>query len=365
MLNKDNKKAFYTYLCIGLLIGTVSIFGKNSDFAVYYKAVRDLFDFGWGKVYDPSGLTPFKYHPFSLFLFMPFSFFGFMTGKILWGLFNGLLVFHVLWLLYRNYKTKVSTIVITLLVLAHPLTWQLKFANITFVMMWLLTVLVFNKNIFIKSVCLALLIVIKPFWALIPALYFLSKEYRLVIYSMLFVLVLSLVPLLFNSFIYDQWFLTLSHPMHAHNYSKTDNQCIYALFYRYIGVLEPYINYLWVLASGMFFAVWYYLRFGFSMPFIRKNLDHIDIFSSVLVILWVGPLSWFHNYLLLLPLIAVLLERTQKHKVLLWGSLWVLMTGISLLPTDFKKELYLLGFPLLFLIIMLVPTMQQRTTKGL
>lgn len=365
MLNKDNKKVFYTFLCIGLAIGIICIFGKNSDFAVYYKAVRDLFDLGWGKVYDSSWLTPFKYHPFCLFLFVPFSIFGFTTGKILWGLFNGILVFHVLWLLYLNYRTKISTIFITLLILAHPLTWQLKFSNITFVMMWLLTILVFNKNIFIKSLCLGLLIVIKPFWALIPVLYLLSKEYRLVIYSMLCVLILSLIPLLFNSSIYDQWFLTLSHPVHAHNYPKTDNQCVYALFYRYIGVLGPYINYLWILASGIFFAVWYYIRFGFSFPFIKRRLDHIDVLSSVLVILWVGPLSWFHNYLLLLPLIAILLERTQKHKYLLWGTLWILMTGISLLSTDFKKELYFLGVPLLFLIVMLIPIKKLAGRQGL
>jgi len=363
MLNKENKKIFYTYFWIGLAIGIISIFGKNSDFAVYYKSTQDFLTLGWDKVYDPSSLTPFKYHPFCLFLFVPFSVFGFTTGKILWSLFNGVLVFHVLWLLYLKYNTKISTVIIAFLILAHPLTWQLKFNNITFVMLWLLTIHIFNKDIIIKSMCLALLIVIKPFWELIPALYFLSKEYRLVFYSMLFIVVLSIIPVLFSPHIYNQWFVTLNDPVHSHNYSKTDNQCVYALFYRYIEVLKPYISYLWGLASAIFFAVWYYFRFGFSFPFIKRSLDHIDIFSSVLVILWVGPLSWFHNYLLLLPLIAILLERTQKHKYLLWGTLWFLMTGISLLPAEFKKELYFLGIPLLFLVAMLIPIPIQDSVQ--
>jgi hypothetical protein len=355
MFSKEDKKVFYIFLFFGLAIGIASIFGKNSDFEVYYKAVRDLFDYGWNKVYDPSSVVPFKYHPFCVFLFIPFSVFSLSVGKILWGLFNGLLVFHVFWMLYLNYRTKISTILITILILAHPLTWQLKFANVTFLMLWLLTVFVFNKNIFIKALCLSLLIIIKPFWAFIPMFYILSKEYRIVLCSLLLVLILSFIPYLFDHSIYYKWFLTLNHPIHSHNYSKTDNQCIYALLYRYYNFIFPYLSYLWILLSGMFFAVWYYLRFGISIPFVQRALIPEDIFSSVLVILWVGPLSWFHNYLLLIPLVAIFLERTQKHKVLIWTTLGIIMTGISLLPKGSKTELYLLGVPLLFLIVMLVP----------
>ena len=346
---------FYAYLFIGLAIGIILIPGRNYDFVVYYNAVHDLFYHGWNKVYDPSGLVPFKYHPFSLLLFMPFSFFGLPTGKILWGLFNGMLVFHVFWMLYLRYGTRISTILITILILGHPLVEQLKLANVTFVMLWLLTVIVFSKNDFIKALCVSILVVLKPFWLLIPVVYLLSKRYRVVVYSLSLIAAFTLVPLLFVSSMYDQWLLTLTHPVHSHNYPKMDNQCFYALLYRHYDLLMPYLNYLWIAASGVFFAVWYYIRFGICFPFIKCKLRSEDILSSVLVILWVGPLSWFHNYLLLFPLVAILLEKQYKYKILLWTTLFIVITGISLLPRDLKLPLYMAGVPLLFLVLMLYP----------
>jgi hypothetical protein len=363
-LNKEDKRIFYTYLSFGLVIGIILSLGRNYDFAVYYKAVQDLFGYGWGRVYDPISVVPFKYHPFSLFLFVPFSVLGFTAGKILWGIFNGLLVFHVLWMLYSNYKTKISTVLIALFILGHPLVEQFKMANVTFVMMWLLTAFVFSKNGFIKALCLSILVIIKPFWLFIPFLYILSKEYRVVLYFILLMMVFTFIPLLFGSSMYGQWFLTLTHPEHAHNYSKVDNQCIYSFLYRHYDLLSPYLSYLWVLASGAFFAVWYYLRFGLYLPFIKRRLTPKDIFSSVLVILWVGPLSWFHNYLLLLPLVAIYLQKQQKHKKLLWTVLWIVVTGISLLPHDVKWLLYIVGVPLLFLVIMLIIGWETRITRA-
>lgn len=355
-LNKEDKKIFYTYLSFGLVLGIILSLGRNLDFSVYYKAVQDLLYYGWNRVYDPVWLVPFKYHPFSVFLFVPFSIFGFTAGKILWGIFNGLLVFHTLWMLYSNYRTKISTVLIALFILAHPLSDLLKVANVTFMMMWLLTVLVFSRNNFVKALCLSLLVILKPFWLLVPVLYILSKEYRVALYFLLLMTVFTLIPLLFGSSMYEQWFLTLTHPVHSHNYPKTDNQCIYALLYRHHDLLFQYLNYWWMLASGIFFVIWYYIRFGLSFPFIRSKLTTEDIFSSVLVILWVGPLSWFQNYILLFPLVVIFFERQQKNKMLLWTTLWIVITGISLLPREVKNPMYMAGVPLLFLIVMLYPS---------
>ena len=334
--------------------------GHANDFLVYWQAGRDLVHEGWVAVYDISTLTPFKYHPAFAIGFAPWGLLPALAARILWAALHGALVFD----LQRRWSTAwgldAAAIGMGFLGVAHALTWQVKFGNVTFVMLWLWTMAVTTAVPWRRAAGYAMLIALKPYWLVLGVPWAFGRRWRLAGQVAAGLVLVSLLPLLLgpSGFVeaYDRWFATFADPAHAHNYPKTDNQGWYGLLARHEATLGASLPWLWLAGSGLvallWLAAWWKRRATHAgqEELAARELTTIPLF------LWASPLSWIHHQLLLWPLMAWLWRTGRSRRPVrgAWLGTWVLLNGLTqailgrpLSRVFLKAGVPLAAFPLL------------------
>lgn len=273
--------------------------GEAGDFRVYYTAAARWLEAGWPAVYQPDAYTPFKYHPLTLVFFLPWTIVPFAVAKVVWATFNGALLWDSRRRVLALFPAASTSHVLWGFFFAiHAITWQLKFANITFLMLWLLLWAVTDRRTWAGPVGVALLIFFKPTWlVLLPILIWSGARPWFARSLAVLVIASAAVWLVGGNGCYEAWFQTLNDPFHAHNYPKNDNQSWYAFCYRW---LEGNTSWTWVLGSAVFTLVFLWQT--------RQNRRRTDLVlvASAVVWLWASPLSWIHHQILLVPMFTAL-----------------------------------------------------------
>ena len=297
--------------------------GRASDFAVYHHAAQTwaAHPADWAAVYVAQDLTPYKYHPATLFFFAPFGLMPWAAARFCFALLDGLLAADTArrWL---QGSAVPRLFLLSIFFCVHALSWQFKFCNITVVMLWLFTCAIHSPRVRTRGVCTALLILFKPFWLILLPVWALRRHWRVLAWTAAVCTALSALPAVVTPDItlaYRPWFAVLADPMNAHNFPKHDNQSWFAWAHRHAGASAT-----WVAFGGnaLFGAVW------LAWIWRRRNAPGahaLALASAALPLLWVGPLSWIHHGLLLLPLFFLLLSARISAAVL--AVVWVCLNG--------------------------------------
>ena len=343
------QRRYWIPTAIALVCALAMAAGQSHDFRVYYDAVNALVADGWDGVYAPHDLTPYKYQPPSLLLFLPLGLLGWPAAKLIWVLLNGAAVWDLQRRLIR-FGVPVGAVAVGVLFVLHGISWQIKLGNVTFLMTWLLVVVATTTQPWPRAAGAAVLIILKPFWLALLPVFVLAGDRRGLLRVTAGVAVLSLLPFIggieAGLHAYQAWIPTLSDPMHAHNYPKNDNQSVFAILYRYRGAWEGMVMPLWgalVLAVGLGWVAGARWISG-------ARAVALATFGVVPVILWVGPLSWIHHQILLWPLCAWLWARRDAPGMRVGlVVVWVLLngTGELFLGRDGFETVSQLGLPVL------------------
>ena len=344
-------------LCAVLALAEVFA-GLHLDFEVYFLAVTNYFEGGWLKVYDPKAMTPFKYHPFTIWFFAPLRLFTWQGGIVLWGVLNAYFTYDSARRFQHFFKAADWMPVVAMLCVAHAWTWQIKFGNITCMMLWFFTLFATNPGIREKAGSAALLMVLKPFWAVLLPLLLWGKAWKTLGYAMLF-LILACISIFFLGFdqgkmAYELWKQTLADPTNAHNYLKNDNQCAFASCYSLQSILGQKSTWLWVLISGVYF--------GHALWTSGSNFT-LRALAILPPMLFIGPLSWIHHQILLIPVFIFLLSRRQFWIV---GIAAFCFTGTSeaFMGRDFFVDIHQSRIPALGFLVLSLGLYQAQISSS-
>jgi hypothetical protein len=237
----------------------------------------------------------------------------------------------------------------------HALTWEYKFGNVTFLMLWLWTVAATSMIPWRQALGYALLIALKPFWLILLAPWLLARRTTLFLRVGVLLLGLSLLPAIFGvhslELAYSRWFATFADPMHAHNYPKGDNQSWYAVLFRHREALGGSVPLLWLAGSTAVGLLWLWPW----RRLLRHRLAPEAVWQLELtvlpVMLWAAPLSWIHHQILLWPLLALLWQRGREvpSSRVAWAAAWLLMNGTDqlFLGRTLSVQVYQWGLPIL------------------
>jgi hypothetical protein len=347
---------------------------RGSDFQVYWRAGQALLGDGWTGVYRVSDLAPFKYHPFFALIFAPFALLPETAARIVWAGLNGAALFDAQRRWSATWRLDPVAIGLGFVAVSQALTWQYKFGNVTFLMLWLWTVALTTERRWLEATGYAVLIALKPFWLALLAPWALERRVGLIGRVTVTLAVISLVPILVGVTGgqpltgYDRWLATFADPLHDHNYPKTDNQSWYGFLSRFPEVVGDRLPLWWLAGSAVVGLLWlwqwrrrYFIRGRGPGPSAvateagRRNRPWLEL-SVAPFILWTAPLSWIHHQILLWPLLARAWQVGRSERRAKWAFVAVVVL-ISLLSeaivgrpakqTLFRWGVPLLAFPLL------------------
>lgn len=335
---------FILILFILGFILAVALVGWDTDFQVYQKAVLDFRQGGWLQVYQPKALTPYKYHPFVVFLLYPFGFLSSKAALGLWTLLNAAALYDTLRRLKNHLQCPDWVLLAALLCVLHAFFWQVRFSNVTVFMLWLMTVAATTRAVWKEALCVALLILLKPIWLALLPVYFLNRNFKGLLETGGIIALCSLLVLIFDPksgwLPYELWYDTLADTTNSLNYPKEDNQCFYAILYRYKSAIQGSVLFYWFVGIGLYFLAWL-----FSVVRQKRLGDKFYLIVSVVpFILFAGPLTWIHHQLLLVPAFAYLLAKKMYWPVV---PAWLLLNGTTslFLGTEGYHWIYQAGMP--------------------
>ncbi|MGW8283923.1 MAG: glycosyltransferase family 87 protein [Gemmatimonadota bacterium] len=358
----DPRRKIDWILILALVCSIGLVAGAAEDFRVYYDAGVRFLSGGWTRVYEGDVLTPFKYHPLFLLLSLPFSVLPWFLAKILWATLNGFWIGDGARRFQRAFGLADRHLLVGFLFVIHALSWQLKFGNVTFLILWLLALSV-SRRPAIAGGASGLMILLKPFWAPFLLLAVLARRNRTLLAMLGVICGLSLLPLLFGgTSAYADWFGTLADATHAHNYPKNDNQGLYAIAFRNRATLGDLTNWMWFVGSCL-------SGIGWVLTVLSVDEDRFELGALAMVpfILWAAPLSWIHHQIWLWPVFAVVLKKPNWA---LLAVVWLLLNGTGDLfwSREWFSRLHQWGLPTLafpltqILFFQYIRTLHRETT---
>lgn len=300
------------------------------DFRVYHYGARGVFD-GSRPVYGlTSGLgwpMHYRYPPLFLLLFAPFAMLPLGWSAAVWVILKFVVL---LWLIKAIWKSQLRQplyegVTPCLLFIAPYIVEDFRYGNAQFFIVALTAaaLMLSRRRPYLAASSLALAISIKvwPFFFL-PYLV-LRRDWKVVSYTLLFVLILALVPSFYfgvrgNVRLLGEWFTQEFHTQLNENEIWFPNQSLRGVLMRYLTVIDyslvpdgnyPEVNFaalnpatvrvIWMILAGLIYA-------GFLL-LIRNGRNDLD------------PL----DHALACCLLALLEPFTQKYalSVLLWPAL--------------------------------------------
>jgi len=341
-------------LCVGLSFFT------QPDFKVFYSAASKLLAGDRAHFYEPGELTPYKYHPLTLFLFSPFALVPLGIAKLFWSIvWSGSLLVSG-YLLHKSYSLSRREWAWVVFLVFHAFTCQINLANITPVLGLLIIVSEVYRDSRWEPIALTLAILLKPYFLLLLAVPIIQRRYGVVLKVGLGLLLgtgLSFIFLFPDGFqIYKDWLATLSAPLHSHNYPKLDNQSLFALVYR-INHGEQWPFWPFFLAGTLFASV-LWLREALK----NRNASYYSILP---LSLWIGPLSWIHAQLLLLSTAAEQIQERRNRASVIFAAFC--LSGVGQFPWGLDKSRFLLswGIPLLGYLALIHPFHRRSPSREL
>lgn len=332
-----------------LLFLTILIFEKINgrfwlnDFKVIYMAVESLLNNE--QVYGiPFGLDTgyYKYSPFTLLLFIPYTFFSFNIASIIHFFIIGFCAITTIivlekiiskYLFYYRKKNLITLLSVLLCVMLH-LVREFHLGNINMILLLLLCLsLKFTlESKPIKSgLLLALVILAKPYFIICILPFLVHKKYKtalsVAVSVMLFVLVSGLIigfPKSIN--LYFEWFSA----MLKHSNYLSSNHTIFSLFNFFTGILIQVKYSIPLLAIVAIFSCVFFWKFtrNDNVKTDSSIQDNVSLIIHFFLLISVIPnilITDTEHFLFSLPLIAIVILYLTKGRNYLWIMLFVFL----------------------------------------
>jgi hypothetical protein len=364
---------------IALFVTYYSWSSAGIDARVYWRAAAMLLNDGWASVYQVQHHVPFKYHPAFAMIFAPLGLLTPRNAVIAWAVLNGVLVFDLQRRWRRSWNLDAIDIAVGFLCISHAVAWQCDFGNVTFAMLWLWTVALTSRRLWVQGFCYALLIALKPWWGALLVPWMLCRRRDLAAPVTASLVGLSLAPLSFGvgSFttVYQRWYETFMVPIHNRNFPKPDNQTWYGWIFRQRDIAVDERVLWWVIGCAVVGVVWlWFWRRHIREP-LEPDRQWLIELSVVPFMLWAAPLSWIHHQILLWPLLALVAQCSRREwsarGVLLICAVLFSVINTRLLGNATALPLLRAGWPMLGFIVVMIwaglrlprwatPTKQQQ-----
>jgi len=218
-----------------------------------------------------EAIGPFTYPPLNYILFIPWTLFNWHLSFRIWVFINLILIIISILLILKSYKIEIAMydyfLIGILTAMFHPLTFA-QWENQINILVLFLVVLSFysfkNKNYYLVGFSLALAIHIKVFPVIMTAYFIWKREWKSVIWTLIFILLLSLVIIAAGDF-------TL-----ISDYIST-------VFPKWMGYLRPFdMN----QSFNGFFSRIFYSGEGFTALYANEFLAStlVKIFSGIIIL---------------------------------------------------------------------------------
>ncbi len=349
MRDTPAKKILLTATIFAVVVLSYHAYRQPMDFRVYHYGARGVFD-GTRPVYGlTSGLgwpMHYRYPPLFLLLFAPFAVLPLGLAAVVWVLLKvAVLVWLVreIWLAYAPHHFKNAFFLPPLFLIAPYIIEDFRYGNAQFfiVAMAAAALLFARQRPILAGGSLALAISIKV-WPLFFVPYLaVRRDWKMVAYTLIFVLALGLLPSLYfgltgNLQLLGQWFKQEFHTQMSENEIWFPNQSLRGVLMRYLTTVDysqvPDANYpqinianvssttvrlIWIVIAGILYA-------GFLVMQIRRRVDNrfLDIGLAFCLVALLEPFTQKYALALLLwpALAAVGLMARRRTRILIYGA---------------------------------------------
>ena len=294
-------------------------------------------------------VLPYIYWPFLAQLFTPLSFFSISDFFVILQIFNTLLTFLGLVLVYdllgfKESKTNFLFMFLFLLLIGNvPLRTTIDFGqvNILVLDLILLSLILLKKNrSYLSSLLLCLAVLIKVYPVLFLFVFLFYKKYKYLVYTALNGLgILLLSIFLFGKTIWIEYvksgletFSGTKRSLFTLNYiANINNNSLKSFLLQLFPSGSPAVQSILSLLTPM-------LLMGFLLFFLKakKSLlrDHFSFGVSVILMssLFISPMTWRHHYVIMLFPLAYLMSRIVREKRYGYFIPYCLFSALILYP---------------------------------
>ena len=305
------------FAAIGLFLILKTIFlGGHPDFEVYYAAARAFLEGKNFYLATSSAGTTFIYPPIALLLAIPFSIFPFLTAQMIWTAIS-ILVFliSVLLLLTINNEKFFSNRFLFLFGMAFfsfPAKFTLGMGQINMFILLLLVVFLYfiqQKRSKIAAFFLSLGFNIKLFPLLLPILFIIRKQWKLLFYIISFTVGICLFSVIIFSPRMLWEFLSSISPGIVFS-TRTDyyNQALSGFVFRLMSVSTPADIVIKIISVVLLLVTVYFVW--------RDGNKKKDLFVGLIITLQllINSFSWQHYFVwLLIPYAQIFYSLVERR----------------------------------------------------
>jgi len=293
------------------------------DFCGYYNAAKASLQ--GIDIYSTLGVG---YHPFFYVFVLPFTHFNLHTASFLWMTFTLVVSFIIIkrlsgFIIKRNGGFSRSAVLFCLVYIYfsfQPVMEDLVLGQINILLLFLaMALFTAENNDWLKGLSLAAILLTKPQFLILVFFFLWKKEYRVIIYCLVFYCLLTLLS-----------FIILGIPIHLIYFKKLfsfisaqdrylmvkNNEFSFPCIF---GFLIRLLNTVMSLSQiRLLHKILSFLLFIFTFRFIKrdssnKNTLIYEIMAVFAFTLLVTPFTEEHHFILLIPLIAVMLFDIINH----------------------------------------------------
>lgn len=375
---------FFIFIFTSIFVLIEIKYGRywQSDFEVYYKAATRLLNSEVLYRIIEDNFYRYKYSPSAAILFIPFALIPFAYAKILYTFFLSTLIFFSLYICNKLYiknsfhpKTiNLVYIICILIALVTHFTRELHLgqANIVILFLFLLSLYLKNKSLFLSAFILTFSGFIKPYFLIFIFYYLYKQEFKYLTYIVISCILVFIMPLLFYNITelinnYILWIGELKiEALRERNVLSVENVSIFTFFdkiFQNSTAIEKNILHLIIV---IFLSAC--LLFFFSNT--RKKIGHnLKEFYDSAILMGMIPLLVSNGksiYIFTLPLI-ILISFNKIISSSLSLSIYLLsicIIGLNVGDLNFIsniiREYHLMPFGILLLIFLILKFIKEE-----
>ncbi len=314
MFTNYNYKGYLLIILFSIslfLILKVLFLSGFPDFTGYYYGAQHILNSQNPYVQDVNYFTPQSYPPFTLILFIPFTFLSYETASKLWVLFSILAAIYTIYLLSKilnpSFFSTINLFFSSLVFLSFPLKFTLGMGQINILALLLLTFAFYfiRKNkLYYSGFFLALSFFIKFFPILLLVYFIIRKKWKILgAFIITIITITGITTLILPPSTVLYYFQTVLPSLLSSWKGDYYNQALTGLLSR--NITDLYWRELLriiipiILFSVNFFAI---LKAGSK----TKQRENLEIASLVTLNVLINNFSWQHHYVfLILPFIIM------------------------------------------------------------
>lgn len=362
---------FTTLICLAIII-MENINNKYYafDFSVYYQAAEAFVGGNsiYGYNFPPSLVGYYKYSPFILLFFVPYTLFAFKTSAFihyaiisLCAIGSVFLSYHIftVYVFERKFSRKDLFLSILFVFILLHLVRELLLGNINLILMMILlfsVILILKQKHTPAGILLAITLLAKPYLSFIMLPLIAHKKWK-VLFSIVFTVLLSfLLPAVFigitdNISLHKEWFSA----MLQHNQYIQSHQTLSSIlgYYFFPDVSNLLKYYLYIIPVAGYPLLYLYNRKRISKYSNRDSYTNNAFIMEIFIIVALLPnifLTDSQQFLFALPLITFLVLYISAKKKYILGLFFLIViffyggNSTDLIGNSLSMKIFEMGF---------------------